>query len=123
MLRVLYFEVSGRPVRDSHIQPVDGWTERRVSLSYVFYEPRRRASAAAAGSEAAFYPTCSPGKLSFPRDGVRLATEIHRQQPFQLIVADNPMGSGLTGCWLKRRLHLPLLIKVHTQYFAPFCPR
>ena len=44
MLRVLYFEVSGRPVRDAHIQPVDGWTERRVSLSYVFYELRRRAS-------------------------------------------------------------------------------
>ena len=64
-----------------------------------------------------------PGKLTFPRDGVRLATELHRQQPFQLIVADDPMGSGLAGCWLKRRLHLPLLVKVHTQYFAPFCSR
>ena len=61
--------------------------------------------------------------MRFPRDEVRLAPELHRQQPFQLIGADNPMGSGPTGCWLKRRLHLPLLIKVHTQYFAPFGPR
>ncbi len=118
MLRVLYFEVSGRPVRDSHLQPVDGWTERRVSLSYVFYEPRGSGIAAAPGSEAAFYPTCSTSKLTFARDGVRLATELHRQQPFQLIVADDPMGSGRAGCWLKRRLHLPLLAKVHTQYFG-----
>ena len=118
MLRVLYFEVSGRPVRDSYIQPVDGWTERRVSLSYVFYEPRGSGIAAAPGSEAAFYPTCSTSKLTFARDGVRLATELHRQQPFQLIVADDPMGSGLAGCWLKRRLRLPLLVKVHTQYFG-----
>lgn len=118
MLRVVYFEVSGRPIRDSYIQPVDGWTKRQVSLSYVFYEPRGSKIVAAPGCEAAFYPTCSHSKLTFPQDGVRLATELHRQQPFHLAVADDPMGSGLAGCWLKQRLRLPLLVKVHTQYFG-----
>lgn len=28
------------------------------------------------------------------------------------------MGSGLVGCFLKYRLNLPLLVKVHTQYFG-----
>jgi len=118
MLRVLYIEVSGRPIRDSYIQPVDGWTKRQVSVSYVFYEPRGSEIAAAPGCEPAFYPTYSRSKLTFPLDGVRLATQLHRQQPFQLVVADDPMGSGLTGYCLKQRLHLPLLIKVHTQYFG-----
>jgi glycosyltransferase involved in cell wall biosynthesis len=118
MLRVVYFEVSGRPIRDSYIQLVDGWTKRQVSLSYVFYEPRGSEIVAAPGCETAFYPTYSHSKLTFPQDGVRLATELHRQQPFHLVVADDPMGSGLAGCWLKQRLHLPLLVKVHTQYFG-----
>jgi glycosyltransferase involved in cell wall biosynthesis len=118
MLRVLYLEVSGRPIRDSYIQPVDGWTKRQVKVSYVFYEPRGSKVVAAPGCEPTFYPTSSRSKLTFPQDGVRLATQLHRQQPFQLLVADDPMGSGLAGCWLKRRLHLPLLIKVHTQYFG-----
>ena len=118
MLRVLYFEVSGRPIRDSYIQLVDGWAKRQVSVSYVFYEPRGSEVKAAPGCEAAFYPTYSRSKLTFPQDGVRLATQLHRQHPFRLVVADDPMGSGLAGCWLKQRLHLPLLVKVHTQYFG-----
>jgi glycosyltransferase involved in cell wall biosynthesis len=118
MLRVVYFEVSGRPIRDSYVQLIDGWTKRQVSVSYVFYEPRASKITAAPGCEAAFHPTYSRSKLTFPQDGVRLATELHRQKPFQLVVADDPMGSGLAGCWLKQRLHLPLLVKVHTQYFG-----
>jgi glycosyltransferase involved in cell wall biosynthesis len=118
VLRVLCVEVSGRPVRDSHIQPVDGWTRRQISLTYVFYEPRRSGVRPAPGCEAAFYPTYSRSKVTFPRDVVRLASQLHRQRPFHLIVADDPMGSGLAGCLLKHRLRLPLLVKVHTQYFG-----
>ena len=65
-----------------------------------------------------FTPPILAAKLTFPQDGVRLATQLHRQHPFQLVVADDPMGSGLAGCWIKQRLHLPLLVKVHTQYFG-----
>lgn len=118
MLRVLYILVSSRPIGDSHIQPIEGWAKRQVSLTYVFYAPRGKELRSAPGCDAAFYPTYSRSKLTFPQDAVRLASELHRQRPFNLVVADDPMGSGLAACCLKHLFHLPLLIKVHTQYFG-----
>ena len=71
-------------------------------------------------AEIAFYPTYSASKLTFPLDAYRLAAKLHQERPFDLVVANDPMMLGLVGYFLKRRFHLPLLVKVHTQYLGHF---
>jgi len=120
MLRVLYIEISREPLKESHIQPRPGWTRRGIDLTYVFYAPRGEPLAAAPEAEMAFYPTYSASKLTFPRDAFRLACRLHQERPFHLVVANDPMMLGLVGYFLKQRFHLPLVVKVHTQYFGHF---
>jgi glycosyltransferase involved in cell wall biosynthesis len=118
MLRVLYIEISRVPARESHLLPRPGWRERGIDLTYVFFSPQGEELAPAPDAEMAFYPTGSASRLTFPLDALRLASRLHRQNPFNLVVANDPMILGLVGCCLKRRFHLPLVIKVHTQYFG-----
>lgn len=120
MLRVLYIEISREPLKESHIQPRPGWTRRRISLTYVFFAPRGDHLVAAPDAEIAFYPTYSASKLTFPLDAFRLACQLHQERPFDLVVANDPMMLGLVGFFLKQRFHLPLLVKVHTQYLGHF---
>jgi glycosyltransferase involved in cell wall biosynthesis len=118
MRRVLYIEISREPVRESHVQPQPGWRSRHIDLTYVFFAPAGEKLAPAPDAEMAFYPTYSASRLTFPVDAFRLASRLHRQNPFHLVVANDPMILGLMGCLLKRRFHLPLVVKVHTQYFG-----
>jgi glycosyltransferase involved in cell wall biosynthesis len=120
MLRVLYIEISREPLRESYVQTHPGWTRRQISLTYVFYAPRGEKLVPAPDSEIAFYPTYSASKLTFPLDAFRLASQLHQERPFDLVVANDPMMLGLVGYFLKRRFHLPLLVKVHTQYLGHF---
>ena len=118
MLRVLYIEISRVPVRESYFRPRPGWTRRQISLTYVFYAPRGEKLVPAPDAEIAFYPTYSASKLTFPLDAYRLASKLHQERPFDLLVANDPMMLGLVGYFLKRRFHLPFLVKVHTQYLG-----
>ncbi len=120
MLRVLYIEISREPLRESHIQPRPGWTRRQISLTYVFFAPCGEQLVPAPDSEIAFYPTHSVSKLTFPLDAFRLASRLHQERPFHLVVANDPMMLGLVGYCLKQRFNLPLMVKVHTQYFGHF---
>ena len=118
MLRVLYIEISRVPVRESYIRPRPGWTRRQISLTYVLYAPRGEKLVPAPDSETAYYPTYSASKLTFPLDAYRLASKLHQERPFDLVVANDPMMLGLVGYFLKRRFRLPFLVKVHTQYLG-----
>jgi glycosyltransferase involved in cell wall biosynthesis len=120
MLRVLYIEISREPLRESHTQPRPGWRRRGIDLTYVFYAPRGEHLVAAPDSEMAFHPTYSASRLTFPLDAFHLASQLHRERPFDLVVANDPMMLGLVGYFLKRRFNLPLMVKVHTQYFGHF---
>ena len=97
MLRVLYIEISRVPVRESYIRPRPGWTRRQISLTYVLYAPRGEKLVPAPDSEIAYYPTYSASKLTFPLDAYRLASKLHQERPFDLVVANDPMMLGLVA--------------------------
>ncbi len=114
MLRVLYISVATikRP------QSSSAWTRRQINLTRVVYLPYGSDFQHPSNTDITYYPTYSRSKITFPFDVMRIASKLHTQKPFDLIVADDPMGSGLAGYWLKRRFKIPLLIKCHTQYFG-----
>jgi len=64
------------------------------------------------------HPTRSRTKLHFFKDALRMANQLHQRQRYNLIHADDPMWGGLVGYLLKRRYHLPLLIKCHSDYYS-----
>lgn len=117
-MRVLYVGVSERPIEATHVWPIQGWSARGIELTRVIYLPRTSDLRPAECSEVVCYPTLSRSKLHFPADALRMAKRLHAQNPFDLLVADDPMGSGLVGWQLKRRLGLPLVIHCHTDYFG-----
>jgi hypothetical protein len=118
MLRVIWIGVSDMPIKLLERTHLLGWTSRNVNLTYLVYVPRGFTLRPAPGCEEALRLTYSRSKLHFPFDAVRLASTLHERSTFDLIVVDDPMGSGLSGYWLKRRFGLPLLIKCHSLYFG-----
>jgi len=121
MLKVLYIEVSGGgPVRGSYVTPVWGWSQRGVEMHYLSYVPRGFKLQPAPETDIRFHLTYSRSKLTFPLDALRLAAAEHRRRPFDVVVATDPMGSGLVGYWLQRRFGLPLVIQCHTGYFGHY---
>jgi glycogen synthase len=64
------------------------------------------------------HPTRSRSKLHFLLDAWRIAKRLHAEHNYDLISAGDPMASGLVGYWLKRRFGVPLLLKVHSDYYS-----
>lgn len=118
MLKVLHIGVCDLPIRLSHSNDRLGLESRGIRVTWVGYTPRDYPLRPAPGGEVELHPTFSRSKPAFIRDAFRLAVQLHEQTPFDLILADDPMGSGLVGYLLRRKLKLPLLIRCHTQYFG-----
>jgi glycosyltransferase involved in cell wall biosynthesis len=118
MLKVLHIGVCDLPIRLSHSNNRLGLESRGIRMTWVGYTPRDYSLRPAPGGEVELHPTFSRSKPAFIRDAFHLAVKLHEQTPFGLILADDPMGSGLVGYLLGRKLKLPLLIRCHTQYFG-----
>ncbi|MHB0857152.1 MAG: glycosyltransferase family 4 protein [Anaerolineae bacterium] len=117
-LRVLSIAVSDRAVRYSHVHPVPGWGKRGIHRTQIVYLPHDSQLRAAAGCETELHLVHARSKPAFLRDAVQLGCALHAQNPFDVVMAADPMGAGWVGLQLKRRLGLPLVIEVHTQYFG-----
>jgi glycosyltransferase involved in cell wall biosynthesis len=118
MLNVLFIGVSQRGLRISHFHPYPGYAKRQVSLTRMTYWPRKIPLVLPTEGEVVNYPIRSWFKPFYPISAMRMAGRLHAKKPFDLIVTDDPMASGLIGYWFKRRTGLPLLIRCHTQYFG-----
>ena len=93
--------------------------ERVGRIDMLVYSPRRHNfRPTALRSNSTVYPTRSLSKLHFFRDAFRLGDQLQRKLGYTLIVAADPMGSGLVGCWLKGRYGVPLLIRCHSDYYS-----
>jgi len=94
-------------------------SERLGRLDFVVYSPRASAlPQRVIGDRCTVYPTHSRSRFAFPRDAYRLACQLHALEQYDVVWADDPMGAGLVGYWLKRALGLPLLIRVHSDYYS-----
>lgn len=99
-----------------HLIEVAGALRR---LDYLAYSPHKKGLPARRLSDnSAVYPSHSRSRLHFPRDAYRLASALHAQHPYDLIWTDDPMGAGLAGYLLKHKLGVPLLTKVHSDYYS-----
>ena len=88
-------------------------------LDTLAYSPlRRHAETLVIAGNASVYPTHSRTKLHFFRDAYALACQLHERYHYDVVWTDDPMGSGLVGYWLKRRYGIPLLIRVHSDYYS-----
>ncbi|MHB1295900.1 MAG: glycosyltransferase family 4 protein [Anaerolineae bacterium] len=117
-MRVLGIAVSDRAVRYSQVVPVPGWGKRGIQRTQIVYVPPGYSGKPVPNAEVRLHLTYSRSKPAFLHDAVEWACALHEQEPFDLLVATDPMGSGLVGVQLKRRLGLPLLMEVHTHYFG-----
>jgi glycosyltransferase involved in cell wall biosynthesis len=70
------------------------------------------------GNNLEVVPTRSRGKAFFPRDALRLATELHRERRYHLVEGSDPMAGGWVAWRMRRRFGLPLIIQYHTDYFS-----
>jgi glycosyltransferase involved in cell wall biosynthesis len=55
-------------------------------------------------------PTGSTSVLGFIRDAVALAHALHTEEPFDVIMVDNPHIMGIVGLFLRARLGIPLIV-------------
>ncbi len=102
--------------------PIENMVEVAGSLrrlDYLAYSARERGLPARRLSDNfVVHPSLSRSRLHFPQDAYRLGCEMHAQHPYDLIWTDDPMGAGLAGYLLKRKLGVPLLTKVHSDYYS-----
>jgi len=117
MLRVLHIGFADDLPQTLYGNLFPEMTKRDILLTKIVYLPRRSDLKPAPYGEVEMHPTYSHSRLTFPIDALRVGSQLHLKNPFGLIVAEEPMGSGLAGYWLKKRFHIPLLIKCHTPYF------
>ena len=52
--------------------------------------------------------------LAYPFRAQRLAAELHRRQPFDVITTEDPIRAGMAGVLLARRTGLPLNVENHS---------
>jgi len=120
--RVLRIGVADGILHPANPSRRNNWlaTAERVSRAdFIVYSPRRKGYGPMILSDkSTVYPTRSRTKLHFFRDAFRMACRLHQEQRYNMIRADDPMGSGLVGIWLRRRLGLPLLMKCHSDYYS-----
>lgn len=62
------------------------------------------------------YPTNSRNKASFVLDALKIGSNICKKNTIDVITTEDPFTTGLVGCLLKRKFHLPLNIQVHSNF-------
>jgi glycosyltransferase involved in cell wall biosynthesis len=93
--------------------------ERIGRADDITYSPRQHGYEPTILSDrAAVYPVHARTKLHFLRDAFRIGCRLHEERGYDLVRANDPMGSGIVGYRLKRRYGLPLLIKCHSDYYS-----
>lgn len=65
-------------------------------------------------------PTKGSGLLGFLIDALALAVTLHKEEPFDAVMVDNPHVMGLFGLIARRRLGVPLV--VHSMADMPWNP-
>ncbi|MEO8393353.1 MAG: glycosyltransferase [Chloroflexota bacterium] len=94
------------------------YAERAGRLTIVVYTPRGVGAAINPSRELTILPTNSRSKLTFAFDAIRQVNHALRTHPIDLITTQDPFLTGLIGVWLRRRLHVPLLVQNHSYFIG-----
>ncbi len=106
--------VSGGDVRERHIE----YARRLNHLHMIVYSPRAHDLHTERISEnLTVYPTRSLSRATFVWDAFRIAAQICRAQPIDLVTTQDPFATGLVGLMVKRRFGIALDVQSHSSFF------
>ena len=91
--------------------------ERVGKLDIIVFSPRGFLPASPSAS-VDIWPTNSRIRLSRIADAWRIGRTICERHRPDLIVAQDPLFTGLVGLWLKRRFKVPLLVDLHGDFWG-----
>lgn len=119
-MHVLMISLDASLLGDPHGDTVGRHLEyaRRIgTLTIVTYNPASQPKAPQQFADnLAVYPANTRPAL-FPWVAYRLAARLHRQQPADVVTAQDPFACGLVGLLLKWRCGLPLNVQSHSHFF------
>jgi len=69
------------------------------------------------GPHLTIYPTNSKYKINYFYDAYRIAQEIYWPDKFNLVISEDPFGTGLVAWLIKKRFKIPLLIHFHGDFW------
>lgn len=91
--------------------------ERVDKLDIIVFSPRGFVPASPS-VKVDIWPTNSRLRLSRIADAWRIGQTIAGRNRPDLIVAQDPLFTGLVGLWLKRRFSVPLLVDLHGDFWG-----
>lgn len=106
-----------QPLGDSRQRHL-AYAARAGKLTIVVYTPPGMGGAVDVSPQLTLIPTNSRHPVFFVFDAIRLSMRAARNTRFDLIATQEPFATGLAGCWLRERLHAPLLVQNHSFFFG-----
>lgn len=96
-----------------HVQ----YGERVDKLDIIVFSPRGFVPASPS-AKVDLWPTESRLRISRIADAWRIGRTIAERNRPDLIVAQDPLFTGLVGLWLKRRFGVPLIVDLHGDFWG-----
>lgn len=121
-MHVLMIGPSAEMLRQPHGDDVErhiAYAERIGRLSMVAYNPASAPLVPHEFSERlTIYPANARSRYLFPWRAYRVAAQIHRADPVDVVSTQDPFACGLVGVLLKWRFGLPLNMQSHSTFFT-----
>ncbi len=121
-MRVLMISLDGSLLGEEHGDTVQRHLEyaRRIGdLRIVVYNTASNPQPPHQFSEhLTVYPTNCRSPYLFPWRAFRVASQVQREAPAEVLTAQDPFTTGLVGVLLKWRFGLPLNVQSHSTFFT-----
>jgi len=86
-------------------------------ISLVIYTPAKDFKSVKIAENVVAYPTNSKYQWRFPWRAAKIAQEIHKEKPVNLVTTQDPFVCGYAGYLLKKRLGIPLVVNIVSSFF------
>ncbi len=86
-------------------------------ISLVVYTPAKDFKPVKIAENVIAYPTNSKYQWRFPWQAAKIAQEIHKERPINLVTTQDPFVCGYAGYLLKKRLGIPLIVNIVSSFF------
>ena len=86
-------------------------------ISLVIYTPAKDFKPVKIADNVIAYPTNSRYQWRFPWRAAKIAQEIHKEKPVNLVTTQDPFVCGYAGYLLKKRLGIPLVVNIVSSFF------
>jgi len=86
-------------------------------ISLVIYTPAKEFKPVKIAENVTAYPTNSKYQWRFPWQAAKIAGEIHKEMPVNLVTAQDPFVCGYAAYLLKKRFGIPLVVNIVSSFF------